>query len=588
CEDEMPKCEVILARALRVWATDFLCPVVVKSRKRRADRALRPRPPEEQSRRYGAGNAKLQLGTAPGGDPPSADSSLAPFQGVAVKQIFLLLLLCSVASTPAASRFKDWIGHQVGWIASKKEKKAFKRLKSDAEREQFIDQFWKDRDPTPGTVRNEYKEEHYRRLKFVTENFKEGVPGWRTDRGRVFILHGPPVSRSYEADLERWSYNGNPYAEYYKGPINLVFRRGGRDFQERLLSDSSTARASAARSRPRGPDPMAGIRPSARFRLVSAGPNRSGEITATVGETDRYIADILRSPGEVVEERKQEQARRRDWVKELQQNVSSRVGFGNLDFGLETYRLRQDSDNIVLFRVDLPLRQFSGRKKGQDASVDLFCQISDSGSGYVVDSLDQTLSLPVPDPHTGSTVEYTNEFAVPQGSYELLCVLRDTAEGRTGEKSLELVVEGLEKEKLALSSPILTQHIQHVDPKLSDDSITYADARFPPDARRFDPQAPVFLYFQIFNTAGRSAPRHLFFDYQIYSSQEVQFRSKARPIQIPAGQSEPFPYLLSLDFSQFDPGQYRFLFKIIDPQVRDYALAQVDFQLLPAEKKGAP
>ena len=65
-------------------------------------------------------------------------------------------------------------------------------LNTDEEREQFIEQFWLRRDPTPDTEENEFKEEHYRRIAYANEHFASGIPGWKTDRGRIYITFGPP------------------------------------------------------------------------------------------------------------------------------------------------------------------------------------------------------------------------------------------------------------------------------------------------------------------------------------------------------------------------------------------------------------
>ena len=65
-------------------------------------------------------------------------------------------------------------------------------LSTDEEREQFIEQFWLRRDPTPDTVENEYKEEHYRRIAYANDHYASGIPGWKTDRGRIYIMYGPP------------------------------------------------------------------------------------------------------------------------------------------------------------------------------------------------------------------------------------------------------------------------------------------------------------------------------------------------------------------------------------------------------------
>ena len=71
------------------------------------------------------------------------------------------------------------------------ERAAFNQLSTDAEYEQFVQQFWLRRDPTPGTIENEFKEEHYRRIAYANEHFSGGVPGWKTDRGRTYIMYGP-------------------------------------------------------------------------------------------------------------------------------------------------------------------------------------------------------------------------------------------------------------------------------------------------------------------------------------------------------------------------------------------------------------
>ena len=78
------------------------------------------------------------------------------------------------------------------WIISPEERAAFKKLSNDEERDDFIENFWLRRDPTPDTPENEFKEEHYRRIAYANEHFAAGMPGWKTDRGRIYIMYGPP------------------------------------------------------------------------------------------------------------------------------------------------------------------------------------------------------------------------------------------------------------------------------------------------------------------------------------------------------------------------------------------------------------
>jgi GWxTD domain-containing protein len=89
--------------------------------------------------------------------------------------------------------YKKWLNEDVVWIISNEERKAFQQLQTDDERQQFIKQFWLRRDPSPGTPLNEYLEEHYRRMAYADDHFSsKGVPGWKTDRGRIYIMFGPP------------------------------------------------------------------------------------------------------------------------------------------------------------------------------------------------------------------------------------------------------------------------------------------------------------------------------------------------------------------------------------------------------------
>jgi GWxTD domain-containing protein len=91
-----------------------------------------------------------------------------------------------------ASSYRIWLEQDVAYIMTDEERRAFLELGNDDEREQFVEQFWLRRDPTPETAENEYKEEHYRRIAYANDHFASGIPGWKTDRGRIYIRFGPP------------------------------------------------------------------------------------------------------------------------------------------------------------------------------------------------------------------------------------------------------------------------------------------------------------------------------------------------------------------------------------------------------------
>ena len=105
--------------------------------------------------------------------------------------------------------YKKWLNEDVVWIITDEERAAFKQLSNDEERDNFIEAFWQRRDPTPDTEENEYKEEHYRRIAYANEHFAAGIPGWKSDRGRIYIMYGPadeidshPSGGTYERPME--------------------------------------------------------------------------------------------------------------------------------------------------------------------------------------------------------------------------------------------------------------------------------------------------------------------------------------------------------------------------------------------------
>src|ERR1051326_6256881 len=89
------------------------------------------------------------------------------------------------------SPYKKWLDEEVPYIITSEERSAFKKLGTDEERENFIESFWERRNPNPGSPENEFKEEYYRRIAYANEHFASGLPGWKTDRGRIYIMWGP-------------------------------------------------------------------------------------------------------------------------------------------------------------------------------------------------------------------------------------------------------------------------------------------------------------------------------------------------------------------------------------------------------------
>lgn len=156
-----------------------------------------------------------------------------------MSSLFLAAVVCflcgdSMDSKNLPERHKKWLEEEVVYIITALEKEVFLKLESDRERDRFIEAFWKQRDPTPGSPENEFKTEHYRRINYANHYFGRSTPkpGWKTDRGEIYIILGAPndIAR-YEGgtqvyNTEVWFYQG--LTKYGLPPgFNLIFFQQG-------------------------------------------------------------------------------------------------------------------------------------------------------------------------------------------------------------------------------------------------------------------------------------------------------------------------------------------------------------------------
>ena len=160
---------------------------------------------------------------------------LKHFKGLLLIVVMILPLKLLPDQNPELEKkYEEWIKEEVIYIITPIEKDVFYKLETDRDRDLFIVEFWRQRDPTPGTPRNEFKEEHFRRIEYTNKTFGRGSPikGWRTDRGRFYIKLGRPVSvEKYMGfhiyPIEIWYYSGSP--KFMRVPFFrlLFFQRHG-------------------------------------------------------------------------------------------------------------------------------------------------------------------------------------------------------------------------------------------------------------------------------------------------------------------------------------------------------------------------
>jgi GWxTD domain-containing protein len=203
--------------------------------------------------------------------------------------------------------YQKWLDGDVAYIITSEERAAFLALQTDEEREHFIEQFWLRRDPTPGTMENEFKEEHYRRIAYANEHFASNVPGWQTDRGRIYIVYGPPdeieshPTATDKPPYEQWLYH---HIEGIGDNVKIEFvdqNRSGdyrmtvgpaRQLQARFALDGPGARVTVEITRNRR------IRITVPTDFEAASYNIAGVVRSTAGPTVSTFQDSVDRPGD--------------------------------------------------------------------------------------------------------------------------------------------------------------------------------------------------------------------------------------------------------------------------------------------------
>jgi GWxTD domain-containing protein len=187
----------------------------------------------------------------------TAVAGLAAWQAKAPAPPRKTILLAQAQPAPRlVTPYTKWLEEDVAYIITDRERAAFVQLQTDPEREKFIEQFWARRNPTPGATENEYQKEHYRRIAYANVHFApgSGTPGWKTDRGHIYITFGPPDERDEHPNgdattlpFERWRYR---YIDRIGNDINVEFvdTAGSGDF--RMTRDPSERQQPVQRPRP--------------------------------------------------------------------------------------------------------------------------------------------------------------------------------------------------------------------------------------------------------------------------------------------------------------------------------------------------
>lgn len=381
-----------------------------------------------------------------------------------------------------SNMFKKWIEEDVAYIISDDEKKAWKKLATDEEREQFIEQFWRRRDPDPDTEVNEYLEEHYERVAYANQHFTSGIPGWKTDRGRIYIMYGAPNEKETHpsgGSYERPSYEGGGSTTTY--PFETWFYRYlpgiGSGIEIEFVDPTGTGEYRIARS-PDEKDAMLNI-PGAGLTLMEqlGLANKSDRVTnrGAFGYTgpgareqdspfSRLIlyTDLQRPPqvNDVLE-------------KSLLGTTSS----GSEDTAALDVATKVDfyraSDERVMTAItiqtdnnDLTFKDVGGVQR---ARLNIYGRVTNL-SGRRITSFEDPVT-------TDATVEelnamkdrksaYQRVLPLSPGNYKVDLLIRDITSGATTVKAIGFEVPKFAPDKLATSSLVLAVKLQALNDQL--------------------------------------------------------------------------------------------------------------------------
>jgi len=373
--------------------------------------------------------------------------------------------------------YKRWLEEDVRWIITDEERAAFRQLSNDEERDQFIEQFWLRRDPTPDTAENEYKEEHYRRIAYANEHFAAGIPGWKTDRGRIYIMYGPPDSIEAHPSggtyvrppeegggttstypFETWHYR---YLEGIGQNIDIEFVDPCMCGDYHMTVDRSEK--DALLRTPGGLtdyEAMGLVSKTTRFNSslesLGAGPFTNMNASKQFDRLQQFAA--LQRPPAVK-------------FKDLEEVVSHKLSYNLLPFDVITDFVKVTSDT-VLVPITVQVRNkdvtFVEKQGVQTATINIFGRLT-TLTGRVAQTFEDTVLVQTPAELLPKEQEKPSVYwkAVPlrSGRYRLDIVLKDVNGDRMGSWSRGIQVPEFSEDRLAVSSLILADDIEKVPTK---------------------------------------------------------------------------------------------------------------------------
>lgn len=373
----------------------------------------------------------------------------------------------------ATDYYRKWLQEDVVYIITDAEREVFLKLQTDAERDHFIEQFWRRRDPTPNDSINEFKEEHYRRLQYANERFTAGIPGWKTDRGMVYIKYGPPDDiQDYPAGstyirprhegggttlvhpFQVWRYN-HLQGVGSEVEIEFVDKHGGNLY--RFARDELDKDALLAH-------PI-GLTLSEE---LTGGDKTERIVTRHFGDLDEKLRNQIGrtprardEPFERLRILKELEAPPAIQYQDLRSIVTTQVHYSSLPFLVSLAQLALDEQRgLIPVTISVPDAELTFQPLQGDtrrARVEIYGRVS-TLTNRVVREFEETLVRDVLGPPSGGTSVAQKKLVLAPGRYKLSLVVRDAHSGKIGTGDFGLPV-GQAEGRLSTSTLILAERI---------------------------------------------------------------------------------------------------------------------------------
>lgn len=409
--------------------------------------------------------------------------------------------------------YKRWLENDVAYIITNDEKKAFKALATDEERENFIEQFWRRRDPNPDTEENEYREEYYERIAYANEKFASGIPGWKTDRGRVYIAWGKPdgiESHPSGGSYQRPSYEGGGSTTTY--PFETWFYRNlegiGSGIEIEFVDPTGTGEYRLAQNAHEKDAlrmvPGAGLTTSEQLGLSNKGDRITG-----AGSGQAYYQreqDTLFRRMEIISGLHRPPAVKFSDLQGIAGGDSGVLDNNPLNFDLRVDFFRQSDDRVITaFTVQTNNKELSFESVGglEQASLNIFGRItavSGKRSGIFEDSVVATATADELANTRDKSSIYQKAIALAPGTYKVDVVVRDVKSGNRGIVNLGFAVPRYDDKKLSTSSLVLTSTLRPTNERDLGNQFVIGGAKVIPNlSGTYKQGQEVGIYLQVYN-----------------------------------------------------------------------------------------